>query len=225
MWILQNMAKKFSLSSIIKPDESEYVEASKMDVGLADAYEPVISGSAMHGRPLPVTMYTFDEESEDFEDTPLARAPMRITRRYVPSTRDSRPMKVSTERPEFPLFNEQQQQKDTGIVYPEAAKKYTSFAELKKEDKKEFIAHDFESEMIDNYVGANPGIISLLQKQGKDIPVELSIAEKLQKANKNKINSNTNNQGISASERVKTSAKLFVPDSIKKSDVKKKITV
>lgn len=219
------MAKRFSLSSIIKPDESEYVEASKMDVGLADAYEPVISGSAMHGRPLPVTMYTFDEDSEDFEDTPLSRAPMRITRRYVPSTRDSRPLKVSTERPEFPLFNEQQQQKDAGIVYPEAAKKYTTFAEFKSDKKEEFIGHDFESEMIDDFVGANPAIISLLEKQGRDIPNELQIAQKLRlNQNKNKSGQN-NNKNITANQRVQGAEKLFVPSSIKGgSDVKKKIT-
>jgi len=217
------MAKRFSLSSIIKPDESEYVEASKMDVGLADAYEPVISGSAMHGRPLPVTMYTYDDESEDFEDTPLARAPMRITRRYVPSTRDSRPMKVSTERPEFPLFNEQQQQKDSGVVYPEAAKKFTTFSEFKNDKKEEFISHDFESEMVDDFVGANTGIISLLQKQGKDIPTELQIAQKM-KAAGSKRSANSSNQNVSASQRVKSSSKLFVPSSINNSDVKKKIT-
>jgi len=217
------MAKRFSLSSIIKPDESEYVEASKMDVGLADAYEPVISGSAMHGRPLPVTMYTYDDESEDFEDTPLARAPMRITRRYVPSTRDSRPMKVSTERPEFPLFNEQQQQKDSGVVYPEAAKKFTTFSEFKNDKKEEFISHDFESEMVDDFVGANTGIISLLQKQGKDIPTELQIAQKM-KAAASKRSANSSNQNVSASQRVKSSSKLFVPSSINNSDVKKKIT-
>lgn len=218
------MAKRFSLSSIIKPDESEYVEASKMDVGLADAYEPVISGSAMHGRPLPVTMYTYDDESEDFEDTPLARAPMRITRRYVPSTRDSRPVKVSTERPEFPLFNEQKQQKDSGIVYPEPAKKFTNFSDFKNDKKEEFLSHDFESEMVDDFVGANTGIISLLQKQGKDIPIELQIAQKL-KAVASKRNSNTNNQNTSANQRVKNSSKLFVPNSISDSNVKKKITV
>ena len=101
------MAKRISLSSIIRPDESEYVNASELDAGLTDAYQPVMSGSAMHARPLPVNMYTYDEDSEKFQDTPLSRAPMRINRRYVPSSKDNLPLKQSMERPEFPLYEEQ----------------------------------------------------------------------------------------------------------------------
>ena len=62
------MPKRISLSNIIKPDESEYVNASDLEVGLTDAYQPVMSGSAMHARPLPVNMYTYDEDSDYYND-------------------------------------------------------------------------------------------------------------------------------------------------------------
>ncbi len=98
------MAKKLSLSSIIRPDESEYVDASQLDAGLTDAYEPVASGSALHARPLPVTIYTVDEESMDLPDAALARAPMRISRRYTPTNKENVPVLSTKEGPEFPLF-------------------------------------------------------------------------------------------------------------------------
>ena len=55
------MAKKISLSSIIRPDESEYIDASQLEAGLTDAYEPISTGSSIHASPLPDNMYTVDD--------------------------------------------------------------------------------------------------------------------------------------------------------------------
>jgi hypothetical protein len=215
------MAKKLSLSSIIRPDESEYVDASQLDAGLTDAYEPVASGSALHARPLPVTIYTVDDESMDLPDAPLARAPMRISRRYTPTNKENVPVLTTKERPEFPLFGREEEQVESGSVYPKPEEKIASMKEvLAQTAAGDFLHHDFEEEMLADFVPTNPHIISLLQKQGKDIPYEVTLSNKL--FNKNKLKQNDQ----IASERIKESPRLFVPDSMRtQSGVKKKITI
>jgi len=217
------MAKRFSLSSIIKPDESEYVDASQLEAGLTDAYEPVISGSALHARPLPVTMYTVDEDSEQFPDAPLGRAPMRITRRYVPSNPDNKPLLTSKERPEFPLFNDQKQQVDSGIAYPRAEEKYTKINQFQNESNQDTIYHDFESEAMNDFVAADPNVIGLMKKTGMSVPTEVTLSAKLKARNR----AENNPDRISASQRMRESPRLYVPDSMSKnpSGVKKKITI
>lgn len=215
------MAKKLSLSAIIRPDESEYVDATQLDAGLTDAYEPVASGSALHARPLPVTIYTVDDESMDLPDAPLARAPMRISRRYTPTNKENVPVLSTKERPEFPLFGREEEQVESGIVYPKPEEKIASMKEVMAQTKEgDFLYHDFEEEMLADFVPTNPHIISLLQKQGKDIPYEVTLSNKLY--NKNRLNQKDN----IASERIKEAPRLYVPDSMKTQDgVKKKITI
>ena len=202
------MPKKLSLSAIIKPDESEYVDANQLDAGLTDAYEPVASGSALHARPLPVTIYTVDDESMDLPDAPLARAPMRISRRYTPTNKENVPVLSTKERPEFPLFGREEEQVESGVVYPKPEEKIASMKEVMAQTKEA------------DFVPTNPHIISLLQKQGKDIPYEVTLSNKLY--NKNNLNKKDN----IASERIKAAPRLYVPDSMKTQDgVKKKITI
>lgn len=218
------MAKKISLSSIIRPDESEYIDASQLEAGLTDAYEPISTGSAMHARPLPVNMYTVDDQSLELPDTPLARTPMRITRRYVPTTKDNTPVLTSKERPEFPLFKEEEEQQDSGVVYPKSQDKLSTFTEVyaNKSSSGETLYHDYESEIMQDFVPANPGIMSLLQKQGKEIPQEISLSKKL--AARAPKNNNNNNYNY---DRIKEAPRLYVPDSMRKTQngVKKKITI
>lgn len=218
------MTKKISLSSIIKPDESEYVDASKLEAGLTDAYEPVATGSAMHARPLPVNMYTVDEQSMELPDTPLARTPMRITRRYVPTTRENNSVLASKERPEFPLFKEEESQVDSGVVYPKPLDKLSSFNDVlaKKQESSDTIYHDYEAEILQDFVPANPAILGLLQKSGMEVPKEIILSKKLAARNQNKQTSSVN-----SSERIKQSSRLYVPDSMRKSQtgVKKKISI
>lgn len=216
------MAKKISLSSIIKPDESEFISASELDAGLNDAYQPVASGSAMHSRPLPVTMYTYDDdtENEEFDDVPLARAPMRINRRYVPSNKENIPFKTSSERPEFPLFENQKEQKDSGIVYPKSENRFTAVSEYSLEQNQHMIYHNFEDEIMNDFVNADPNVIGLLKKSGLAVPVEVSMSLKMRQKNKNVVSTNTNPV---PKDRIKQSQRLYVPDSMKSSDVKKKI--
>lgn len=217
------MAKKISLSSIIRPDESEYVDASSLEAGLTDAYEPVVTGSALHARPLPVNMYTVDQESMELPDTPLARTPMRITRRYIPTSKENNSVLASKERPEFPLFKDEESQVDSGVVYPKPQDKLSTFTEIKanKEANGETIYHDYESEILSDFVPANPAILGLLQKSGMEIPQEILLSKKLAaKASK------TTNTNIS-SERIKEAPRLYVPESMRKTQngVKKKITI
>ncbi len=220
------MAKKISLSSIIRPDESEYVDASQLEAGLTDAYEPVATGSAMHARPLPVNMYTVDDSSLELPDTPLARTPMRITRRYVPTNKDNTPVLTSKERPEFPLFKEEEEQKESGIVYPKPQEKVSTFTEVyaNKASSGETLYHDYESEILEDFVPANPAIMSLLQKQGKEIPQEIALSKKL--AARTSKNTNNNNAEYNY-DRIKEAPRLYVPDSMRKTQngVKKKITI
>ena len=154
------MAKKLSLSAIIRPDESEYVDATQLDAGLTDAYEPVASGSALHARPLPVTIYTVDDESMDLPDAPLARAPMRISRRYTPTNKENVPVLSTKERPEFPLFGREEEQIESGVVYPKPEEKTASMKEVMAQTKEgDFLYHDFEEEMLADFVPTNPHII------------------------------------------------------------------
>ena len=217
------MAKKISLSSIIRPDESEYVDASHLEAGLTDAYEPVATGSAMHARPLPVNMYTVDDQSLELPDTPLARTPMRITRRYVPTTKDNIPVLTSKERPEFPLFKDEEEQQDSGVVYPKPQDKLSTFTEVyaNKASSSETLYHDYVSEIMQDFVPANPGIMSLLQKQGKEIPQEIALSKKLAARAPKNNNSNYNY------DRIKEAPRLYIPDSMRKTQngVKKKITI
>ncbi|GEM_PF-6344542 len=217
------MAKKISLSSIIRPDESEYVDASSFEAGLTDAYEPVATGSALHARPLPVNMYTVDQENMELPDTPLARTPMRITRRYVPTSKDNNSVLASKERPEFPLFKDEENQVDSGVVYPKSQERLSSFAEIKadKENSGQTIYHDYESEILSDFVPANPAILGLLEKSGMSIPQELILSKKL--AAKSSKNSNVN----ISSDRIKEAPRLYVPESMRKSQngVKKKISI
>lgn len=214
------MAKRISLSSIIKPDESEYINASDLDAGLTDAYQPVMSGSAMHARPLPVNMYTYDDDSEKFEDTPLSRAPMRINRRYVPSNKDNLPLKQSMERPEFPLYEEQRNQQESGMLFPRPLDKFTNTNEFEISKNNSMVYHDFEDEIMSEFVSADPNVLGLLQKTGRAIPSEVALSVK--KLNKSK-NSNTN--AVSASERIKTAPRITVPASMTSQQVKKKIQI
>ncbi len=218
------MVKKLSLSSIIKPDESEFVDASQLEAGLTDAYEPVSTGSAMHARPLPINMYTVDENHMELPDTPLARTPMRITRRYVPTNKDNNSVLNSKERPEFPLFKEEENQVESGIAYPKPLEKTSSFNEIfaAKQALTDTIYHDYESEILQDFVPANPAILGLLQKSGMEIPKEILLSKKLSTKNKNKTNSLDSN-----SDRIKNAPRLYVPESMRKnqSNVKKKITV
>lgn len=217
------MAKKISLSSIIKPDESEYVSASELDAGLNDAYQPVASGSAMHSRPLPVTMYTYDDETEneEFDDIPLARAPMRINRRYVPSNRENIPSKTSNERPEFPLFENQKNQTDSGVVYPKPENRYTNIDQLSIQNNDSMIYHNFEEEIMNDFVAADPNVIGLLKKSGMPIPVEVSMSLKLREKNRN-FSTNTT---ATPKDRIKQSPRLYVPESMQSPGVKKKIHI
>jgi hypothetical protein len=221
--ILKLMAKKLSLSSIIKPDESEYIDASKLDAGLNDAYEPIATGSAMHARPLPVNMYTVDEQSMELPDTPLARTPMRITRRYVPTSKENNSVLTSKERPEFPLFKEEESQVESGIAYPKPLQKTSSFNEIfaNKQLSDATIYHDYESEILQDFVPANPAILGLLQKSGMEIPKEIILSKKLA-SKKSNITSQSFNE-----DRIKQSPKLYIPESMRKSQngVKKKITI
>ena len=218
------MVKKISLSSIIRPDESEYVDASQLEAGLTDAYEPVSTGSAMHARPLPVNMYTVDEQHMELPDTPLARTPMRITRRYVPTNKDNNSVLASKERPEFPLFKEEESQVDSGIVYPKPLEKNSSFNEIfaAKKSSADTIYHDYESEILEDFVPANPAILGLLQKSGMEVPKEILLSKKLSARNNNQ-----NKNSISASDRIKNASRLYVPESMRKNQnsVKKKISI
>jgi len=214
------MAKRISLSSIIKPDESEYVNASDLDAGLTDAYQPVMSGSAMHARPLPVNMYTYDEDSEKFDDTPLSRAPMRINRRYVPSSKDNLPLKQSMERPEFPLYEEQKIQSDSGLIFPKPLNKFTETNQFDIDKNDSMIYHDFEDEIMSEFVAADPNVLGLLQKTGRAIPTEVSLAAKM--VNKNR---NAANKTSLASERLKSAPRLVVPENMAQNSVKKKIQI
>jgi hypothetical protein len=211
------MAKRISLSSIIKPDESEYVNATDLDAGLTDAYQPVLSGSAVHARPLPVNMYTYDDESEQFEDTPLARAPMRINRRYVPTNKENLPLKQSVERPEFPLYQEQKNQTDSGTAYPKSTEKFTQVNQFKNNSNDSMIYHDFEDEVMNEFVTADPHVIGLLQKTGRAIPIEVALSDKMRRKNANVIKTTS-----SASERMKQSPRLFAPSPVSNNQVKKK---
>jgi hypothetical protein len=214
------MAKRISLSSIIKPDESEYVNASDLDAGLTDAYQPVMSGSAMHARPLPVNMYTYDEDSEKFDDTPLSRAPMRINRRYVPSSKDNLPLKQSMERPEFPLYEEQKIQSDSGLIFPKPLNKFTETNQFDIDKNDSMIYHDFEDEIMSEFVAADPNVLGLLQKTGRAIPTEVSLAAKM--VNKNR---NAANKTSLASERLKSAPRLVVPENMAQNSAKKKIQI
>jgi len=214
------MAKRISLSSIIRPDESEYVNASDLDAGLTDAYQPVMSGSAMHARPLPVNMYTYDEDSEKFQDAPLSRAPMRINRRYVPSSKDNLPLKQSMERPEFPLYEEQKIQSDSGMIFHKPLDKFTNTAQFDIDKNDAMIYHDFEDEVMSEFVSADPNVLGLLQKQGRAIPSEVALSVKLQ--NKNKLSTKTTTD---ASERIKTAPRIVTPQAIQNDSVKKKIQI
>jgi len=214
------MAKRISLSSIIRPDESEYVNASDLDAGLTDAYQPVMSGSAMHARPLPVNMYTYDEDSEKFDDTPLSRAPMRINRRYVPSSKDNLPLKQSMERPEFPLYEEQKIQSDSGLIFPKPLNKFTETNQFDIDKNDSMIYHDFEDEIMSEFVAADPNVLGLLQKTGRAIPTEVSLAAKM--VNKNRNAANKTNL---ASERLKSAPRLVVPENMTQNSAKKKIQI
>lgn len=210
------MAKRISLSSIIKPDESEYVSASDLDAGLTDAYQPVLSGTAMHSRPLPINMYTYDEESEKFDDTPLSRAPMRIVRRYVPSSKENLPLKQSNERPEFPLYQDQKEQVDTGSAFPKPFEKFTKPEEFITVNNDAMLYHNFDEEILSEFVSADASVMGLMQKTGMSIPVEVSMSDKLRKQNANVIKTTS-----SASERMKTGPRLI---SNSDQQVKKKIS-
>jgi hypothetical protein len=210
------MAKRISLSSIIKPDESEYVSASDLDAGLTDAYQPVLSGTAMHSRPLPINMYTYDEESEKFDDTPLSRAPMRIVRRYVPSSKENLPLKQSSERPEFPLYQDQKEQVDTGSAFPKPFEKFTKPEEFTTVNNDAMLYHNFDEEILSEFVSADASVLGLMQKTGMSIPVEVSMSDKLRKQNANVIKTTS-----SASERMKTGPRLI---SNSDQQVKKKIS-
>jgi len=201
------MPKRISLSNIIKPDESEYVNASDLEVGLTDAYQPVMSGSAMHARPLPVNMYTYDEDSEKFDDTPLSRAPMRINRRYVPSNKENLPLKQSIERPEFPLYEEQKIDADSGQIFPKSQDKFTDLKQFEIVNNNTMIHHDFEDEVMSEFVTADPNVIGLLQKLGKSVPSEVTMSAKLlsKKSNSNSNNNNTTGQ------KVKNSTPIYTP--------------
>jgi hypothetical protein len=213
------MAKRISLSSIIKPDESEYINASDLDAGLTDAYQPVMSGSAMHARPLPVNMYTYDDESEKFDDTPLSRAPMRINRRYVPSTKENLPLKQSVERPEFPLYEEQKIQSDSGVMFPTPLNKFTEISQFDNSDKKDsMLYHDFEDEIMSEFVTADANVLGLLQKTGRAIPQEVTLSAKLKSKNVSSSKSS-----VSASERMKSSPRIYAPLNQNNNQVKKKI--
>jgi len=214
------MAKRISLSSIIRPDESEYVNASDLDAGLTDAYQPVMSGSAMHARPLPVNMYTYDEDSEKFDDVPLSRAPMRINRRYVPSTKDNLPLKQSMERPEFPLYEEQKIQSDSGLIFPKPLSKFTETSQFEVNKNDTMIYHDFEDEIMSEFVSADPNVLGLLQKTGRAVPSEVALSVKMM--NKNKLSSKS---ASDASERIKTAPRIYAPLSSPDSGLKKKIQI
>ncbi len=214
------MAKRISLSSIIRPDESEYVNASDLDAGLTDAYQPVMSGSAMHARPLPVNMYTYDEDSEKFDDVPLSRAPMRINRRYVPSTKDNLPLKQSMERPEFPLYEEQKIQSDSGLIFPKPLSKFTETSQFEVNKNDTMIYHDFEDEIMSEFVSADPNVLGLLQKTGRVVPSEVALSVKMM--NKNKLSSKS---ASDASERIKTAPRIYAPLSSPDSGLKKKIQI
>ena len=105
------------------------------------------------------------------------------------------------------------------VAKPE--EKIASMKEVMAQTKEgDFLYHDFEEEMLADFVPTNPHIISLLQKQGKDIPYEVTLSNKLY--NKNRLNQKDN----IASERIKEAPRLYVPDSMKTQDgVKKKITI
>jgi hypothetical protein len=212
------MAKRISLSSIIKPDESEYVSATDLDAGLTDAYQPVMSGSAMHARPLPVNMYTYDDESEKFDDTPLSRAPMRINRRYVPSTKENLPLRQSVERPEFPLYEEQKIQSESGILFPTPLNKFTEISQFDSQSNDAMIYHDFEDEIMSEFVTADANVLGLLQKTGRAVPSEVALSAKLQSRNANIVKNNS-----SASERMKSSPRIYENISQAAEQVKKKI--
>lgn len=214
------MAKRISLSSIIRPDESEYVNASDLDAGLTDAYQPVMSGSAMHARPLPVNMYTYDEDSEKFDDVPLSRAPMRINRRYVPSTKDNLPLKQSMERPEFPLYEEQKIQSDSGLIFPKPLSKFTETSQFEVNKNDTMIYHDFEDEIMSEFVSADPNVLGLLQKTGRAVPSEVALSVKMM--NKNKLSSKSTSD---TSERIKTAPRIYAPLSSPDSGLKKKIQI
>lgn len=212
------MAKRISLSSIIRPDESEYVNASELEAGLTDAYQPVMSGSAMHARPLPINMYTYDEESEKFDDTPLARAPMRINRRYVPSTKENLPLKQSLERPEFPLYEEQKIQTESGSLFPSPLNKFTDTSQFDTLEKNNsMLHHDFEDEIMSEFVQADPNVLGLLQKTGRAIPSEVSLSAKMKNRNQNVVKTNS-----TASERMKSAPRIYAPQSVG-NNIKKKI--
>lgn len=214
------MAKRISLSSIIRPDESEYVNASDLDAGLTDAYQPVMSGSAMHARPLPVNMYTYDEDSEKFEDTPLSRAPMRINRRYVPSSKDNLPLKQSMERPEFPLYEEQKIQSDSGLIFPKPLDKFTNTSQFEVAKNDTMIYHDFEDEIMSEFVSADPNVLGLLQKTGRNVPSEVALSVKM--LNKNKLSSRNSSD---TSERIKTAPRIVAPQAVENNTLKKKIQI
>ena len=214
------MAKRISLSSIIRPDESEYVNASDLDAGLTDAYQPVMSGSAMHARPLPVNMYTYDEDSEKFEDTPLSRAPMRINRRYVPSSKDNLPLKQSMERPEFPLYEEQKIQSDSGLIFPKPLDKFTNTSQFEVAKNDTMIYHDFEDEIMSEFVSADPNVLGLLQKTGRNVPSEVALSVKM--LNKNKLSSRNSSD---ISERIKTAPRIVAPQAVENNTLKKKIQI
>lgn len=219
------MPKKSSLSSIIKPDESEYIDASKLEAGLTDAYEPVATGSAMHARPLPINMYTVDDQYEELPETPLARTPMRITRRYIPTSKDNSSVLQSKERPEFPLFKEEEDQVESGLVYPKPFERHSTFTEVyaNKQNQQQTIYHDYEAEMLTDFVPANPAILGLLQKSGMEIPQEILLSKKLAAKTRN---TNSEQQNLST-ERIKNAPRLYVPESMRKTQngVKKKTTI
>jgi hypothetical protein len=174
----------------------------------------------MHARPLPVNMYTYDEDSEKFDDTPLSRAPMRINRRYVPSSKDNLPLKQSMERPEFPLYEEQKIQSDSGLIFPKPLNKFTETNQFDIDKNDSMIYHDFEDEIMSEFVAADPNVLGLLQKTGRAIPTEVSLAAKM--VNKNRNAANKTNL---ASERLKSAPRLVVPENMAQNSAKKKIQI
>ena len=109
-------------------------------------------------------------------------------------------------------------------MYPKPQEKLSTFNEVyaNKANSGETIYHDYESEILQDFVPANPAIMSLLQKQGKEIPQEIALSKKLAA----RAPKNTNNASYNY-DRIKEAPRLYVPDSMRKTQngVKKKITI
>ena len=165
-----------TLSSIMSSIPSDFMNISDIGFDIYNVFEHYNLNASVHAKPMPVTMYTTDAQSEFLPDAPLSRIPSRINRHY--SATNSENMNAgSSARPEFRDFNNDAVSKNIAYHSPLFRKTKIEMIETKQ-------AQIFEEEEGE-YVGAPPAIIRLLAKTGRAIPREVRLSvEALNKKSK-----------------------------------------